>query len=390
MKNNLILIGNGFDLKCNLKSEYIDFYNYFWLERCGASKLPNTIFESICWVFTYIKKNNLNFNTWFTDFYLLILFWCSFEADKQNNRWADVEFKLEQYVLSINKEEKFDYFLDEIIKEIKGAERNAALYHKYKEICDLTSIPHYNLYKVVCKIKEDYITKQDWESYSKILLKSLFNFENLFANYISKEQAKNPGYQNNANNIYLSMLNAANNGLSNISSDNLYLIIFNYTRQVPPLSNGDVSLCWNNNHVLNIHGNCHFKIIIGIDDSKINFSNSLLSSYLFSKTYRIMNGDAGFQNFVLPSEEEELNLIFFGLSLEDGDYAYYQALFDKYDIYNNKKIKLWFFYATGHENFDRVYKLLKKYGSSLDNKMKGQNLVTILTIEQRLKIVKCD
>lgn len=390
MENNLILIGNGFDLKCNLKSQYIDFYNYFWREKCGASKLPNTILESIYEVFRYIKNNKLNFNTWFTDFYLLILFWCSFEKDKQNNRWADVELKLEQYLLSINKNNEFDSFLEKCINEIKEAEKNATLFYKYKEICDLTSIPNYNLYKVICEIKEEYIIKQNWTRYSEILLKSLFNFENLFANYIKKEQDDNFLYPNKANDIYLSILNNVNSGISNILSDNLYLIIFNYTRQVSPLTNGDILVNWKSNHILNIHGNCNFKIIIGIDDSKIDLSDTLLSTYLFSKTYRIMNGDAGFQKFVLPSEEEKLNLIFFGLSLEDGDYAYYQAMFDKYDIYNNKKVKLWFFYSVGYENFDHVYKLLKKYGSSLDNKMKGQNLVTVLTIEQRLKIVRCD
>ncbi|MDR2411738.1 MAG: hypothetical protein LBD88_04150 [Candidatus Peribacteria bacterium] len=92
------------------------------------------------------------------------------------------------------------------------------------------------------------------------------------------------------------------------------------------------------------------------------------------------------KTFYLPSINNDVEICFYGLSLNQNDYSYYQALFDRYDIYNNKKIKIVFATKKEYEFElkDSVYELLKNYGKTLDNKDHGKNLITLLLLEKRL------
>lgn len=90
---------------------------------------------------------------------------------------------------------------------------------------------------------------------------------------------------------------------------------------------------------------------------------------------------------------------FYGHSLAQADYAYFQAIFDGVDLYESQT-RLIFFYrpwqkddgerisdAEARTDMNRkVTKLLSTYGSTLDNKDHGKNLMHKLLIEGRLSI----
>lgn len=85
---------------------------------------------------------------------------------------------------------------------------------------------------------------------------------------------------------------------------------------------------------------------------------------------------------------------FFGHSLSEADYTYFQAIFDIVDLYDGDT-RLVFYYRpyrdddTGgtmarNETMQRVTRLLRAYGKTLDNMDHGKNLLHRLLIEQRL------
>ena len=85
---------------------------------------------------------------------------------------------------------------------------------------------------------------------------------------------------------------------------------------------------------------------------------------------------------------------FFGHSLSQLDYSYFQSIFDFYNIYDNN-IQLFFFYTIYDQNLkenikndfiNSVVTLISDYGESLDNKDHGKNLIHKLMLENRILI----
>ena len=107
-----------------------------------------------------------------------------------------------------------------------------------------------------------------------------------------------------------------------------------------------------------------------------------------TKTSRVMGSDIIPENWKLSKKIIDIN--FFGHSLAESDYSYFQTIFDFYNIYDSE-IKLNFFY---NENCDHdgnrqkkcVSYLMEYYGKSLENKEKGKNLVNKMLLENRLRI----
>ena len=135
--------------------------------------------------------------------------------------------------------------------------------------------------------------------------------------------------------------------------------------------------------VINIHGD-YKNPIFGIDNQNVDESMNI-----FTKTYRILSSDT-IESFTLPSNKLLETIYFFGHSLSEADYSYFQSMFDYYSIYDSK-IRLIFLYSyhDGKEKSrqeSRVVKLINDYGKTLENKDKGKNLLHKLLLENRIKI----
>lgn len=100
---------------------------------------------------------------------------------------------------------------------------------------------------------------------------------------------------------------------------------------------------------------------------------------------------------ILPPKQDRTvdcqKLIFYGHSLSEADYSYFQSLFDLYDIYN--QAFLIFKYSVYDKEkayeikkvvFHSITKLIKKYGDTMTNKDHGKNLLHKILLEGRLKI----
>ena len=119
---------------------------------------------------------------------------------------------------------------------------------------------------------------------------------------------------------------------------------------------------------------------------------------LFSKTYRTLQM-AGDKVKILPSKEDPIVIKFFGHSLSEADYSYFQSIFDYYNIYENSDSSLEFCYLdfdvknpnkVKNDTLDAVYRLINSYGATLHNKDQGKNLMHKLFLENRIKIKEID
>ena len=99
--------------------------------------------------------------------------------------------------------------------------------------------------------------------------------------------------------------------------------------------------------------------------------------------------DTNNPNNILPKNDgTPIEIKFYGHSLSEADYSYFQSIFDYYHIYDNSNVSLLFYYSEGYEQIDSIYKLINDYGKTMINQDQGKNLIHKLLLENRLKIIK--
>ena len=159
--------------------------------------------------------------------------------------------------------------------------------------------------------------------------------------------------------------------------------------------------------IINVHGSLDEGIIFGIDSTKCA-DNPL--AFPFSKTYRVMTAGTDFGEGAVHAvggggllSLETSVVKFYGHSLGEADYAYFQAIFDSVNLYaSNTKLVFYFkpHLKPGEDDSDsllkeqrarntmaiRVARLLAEYGNTLDNENHGHNLMHKLMIEGRLEV----
>ncbi|WP_180947786.1 AbiH family protein [Lactobacillus crispatus] len=339
--SRLLVIGNGFDLKCDLKSKFEDYYNnkddmVKTLEKMNADfNNQNTDTKILKGDVLYIAgfsryavnlndNININFNDnniSFWDFYFY------FHKERLNN-WADVEFFLNK-LLMINSHETHPEL---------DIEKSLDMIVRFKYIIPRSSIDK-SYVEEFEKLKENFTAdretlvllfvllnnlKYDIEKHSErylydFLFDELNKFEKSFNDYLKTLQ--NEKYKEKSQQL-----------LNKLSSNERYnLLSFNYTT---PCTND--SSC---NITRNIHGKLEDHPIIGIDSKNIS-SNSPV--FRFTKTYRIMTLASEKQDKLLPKTVK--TIAFYGHSLAPADYSYFQSIFDYYNIYDND-ITLVFYYS---------------------------------------------
>ena len=220
----------------------------------------------------------------------------------------------------------------------------------------------------------------------QILKSELNDFEYNFKSYLLAEVAENKYYAKKANNFMFNQI------LKNVDIDKekIRILNFNYTS---PFGNGPII-------IQNIHGSLYGNgVIFGIDNQKVfskdakNNRNKLLR--IFTKTYRILGSFSEPFNIYFGKDmkikNDEINVIkFYGHSLGEADYSYFQSIFDGVNLYGSDVV-LKFLYSEydGKEKerqFDRISSLLSDYGTTLNNKDHGKNLMHKLLLENRLLI----
>ncbi|MBD5583653.1 MAG: hypothetical protein HDQ88_01020 [Clostridia bacterium] len=395
MTSQLIILGNGFDVHCGLKSKYQDFFRSVILDTIGEvyglKQLQAGVsgfWESL--LLEYYKLNN-----------------------KDDYKWCDIEKIIKDTLLTI-------YFgSDSLDKNI-----NQGIYGKAaKYLNNFTVGLGLEKLNSIEKFLFDYCVKfistngngfiETLKSLIGHFLQQLYNLEKRFCKYL-KNQIVNPCNKSERNEEYI--INAVNllasitgfayykfNKIDDFITseskkylidvfDNLndtFILNFNYTALFDILE--VESPCFHNNVHGKLCGNvcvngCESNIIFGIDDNLIQSQGASSELRLFSKTYRKMLSSDKYSTVLPPNENNPIAIKFYGHSLSEADYSYFQSIFDYYDLYGNGNVSLTFYYSKGFENYDAVYKLISEYGKSLTNREQGKNLIHKLLLENRLHI----
>ena len=401
MAHQLLILGNGFDLHCGLKSSYNDFFRQTILDTVGenygliqARPHVNGFWEGL------LLKH--------------------YEVSLQSNyNWCDIETIIKESLMLIcfgSKAPDFSF------PHKDGIWQNALKNNETPEI-QRSTIQRY-LFERCKYFYNEYLREVSAEKsgtkklaiFLNYLLLELHNFERGFCKYI-KNNIINPANVNELNVDYilkaanllaaltgstkanyrtLDDLRCNNNAIFHSFRDILstHVLNFNYTALPDIIKTQDI--CYH----INVHGklcneqcgeNCtKSSIIFGIDDKIIQSRDEYAPLRLFSKTYRKMMLEESPLGILPHAYENLLEIKFYGHSLSEADYSYFQSIFDYYNLYGNNNVSLIFCYSEGYDQTDAVYRLVNSYGRTLTNKDQGKNLIHKLLLENRLIIKKID
>jgi len=370
----LYILGNGFDLYLGLKTKYSDYFKNRKISEEFFEKIK-LIFKNSIGSYNYDARGkvyavfnydeallNMQIIQLYKDieknlFYLYLIF-----LKKCDLNWNEVESNILPFIRDTSK--IFELKMETILGNIEKNEM-----YKYLLIA-----------KVIIKDRKNL-------SFLDFMMEQLNLFEKDFGNYIGSLELKEESKSRLINIFRTTCRKKIINFNYSIFLQNLIdrykdtaFSEIEIPRRIKPIES-----------IVNIHGD--FKNpIFGIDshNSEEQFQN-------FTKTSRILNNDT-VGNFELSKPEKLGTINFFGHSLSEADYSYFQSLFDYYDIYSSN-IKLNFMYSeydkndltrAKRETHNNVVKLMKNYGEKLENKDKEKNLLHKLLIENRIKLINVD
>lgn len=415
---HLIVLGNGFDLACNLKSSYGDFFLARFNELfCNKEEKSNSLDEIADvldekrkYIVHYIDytKSTLNaYTNTDTD--------CDYFKQISNkyfknillNRW-DIIFLFAQLCIGQNVKsyewQDVETIIFEVISIALNIDYKSKISYKKKLDFDANTWHGEELFKKIIYYIS-YVGKNTPEEIATELLAELKKFEAEFSNFIAKQvnlDNSKQGYVSNAVDLYKKISKYSKNKAYS-SGDKVDVLSFNYSLDEKFVNIMDQEIDDKRlNSWSNIHGIAHPNKspyypapIFGIDNHEILDQNDL--RILFTKSYRIIDEDINNVRSAEGYEDTDLISIY-GHSLSEADYSYFETLFDENRLYYSK-CKIEYYYYPGdkesekilkrREAITRVYNLLTNYGKTLGD-THGSSIVNKLNLENRISVIPTD
>ena len=295
LNNKKIVLGNGFDLFCGLKTTYKNFFesqsdNYIYFDNFVKSFIKDNYGSKYYHNHSISILSKVYENTiWDLVFYLM-------SNNKQKTEWCDVEVIIKNTFINQNLI-KWNNVLEIIQHRNTISEK-----HKYDYVCASFLEIKYSI--------DNPITKDEFYD---LLYEELTIFEQKFGQYIQKEQEQNEEYINNAINTLIKFTNSTNQIVS--------IDTFNY-------SNISIHNKWCFTKMYNINGTVTQPIFGYFSPT----TDPLTNEHRFTKSHR--KTLASFENEEIKKEDFFEHLIIFGHSLNEQDYNYFFPLFDDLDLNN--------------------------------------------------------
>ena len=347
----LFVIGNGFDLQCNLKSTYEDFL-YSKLKDYGEEigKIPFADNVSIQSTLDYyiedlaetleVLKSNGKQNVFFeklSAWYIILLG----KKMLMNNDWCYIENQIHEMLRQrsddISPIEDIGSWILEDISGRENTHRDRDTYI-YKLVALNMQLKYREIFELVlelggsCDIDCQSLLKDSDERFVTLIVEKLLlelnELEKDFGKYLYKAVNQLADYSERSERLFRIMLDNMR-----VERPIKYNVLsFNYTR---PWFQGSTKVINELAKYVNIHGHIEpngGKIVFGIDESEINPNSS---QYIFTKVSRTLGlYNQQQSNMDIPINEllsEGIKrVIFYGHSLSIADYGYFKMIFDRY------------------------------------------------------------
>lgn len=378
--DQLIILGNGFDLASGLNSTYDNFISFTLREH-------DTSIEEITHKINLTNVDQL-FNTPIThlnSWYLLLVY----SKISKDSTWREVEKQILKWIKDPDLSREFRANINSFNRHgidyvtSHTATISALIFFKMHEESQLDKNITEFLFLELLKLEKDFERFLNSSAGYKIQNISYFDKARSILNNILEFDGYNRGYNImsfNYTDPWNSRWDNAYDGYKEIKGPQNISMIHGISLG----AKDDVN-----------------RIIFGIDNEGIN-AGSL--GYKFTKVYRtlFMSSDNNIQSKYKPEKVFNTSLKaikFYGHSLGEADYGYFQQMFDYLDLYNNNDLILYFFYSNWYESGRKdeellqeqifaVSKLIEKYGNTMSNKYHGSNLLTRLIQNKRIVIQK--
>lgn len=424
----LLVVGNGLDLQCGLETTYENFLKYVFLKKKSELSIDteeidlSMVSDRLESSFNFYKTNWHEHST--KEVYSFVNIWYQIflhEKMLENRNWSNVESMIAHYL-------KEEHLIFNIASAIKYKKRKLASIGN-QTVNNRVPYMMGNQTNFIAKlayvlVKKDLTLLQlsEMESYQKIqdiynnvvefelndiqplvadvLLHELHELEYDFQCFISYRLSITRDYDENINSLLRRITNPEKDMFTAIAIP-YHLLSFNYSSRWSRAFRPRFSPV----KFLDVHGKIpddeglrFSNIIFGVDHSLFQASEL---EYRFTKTYRTLKSYThGFEKIGEGRDiytKDIQTIKFYGHSLAEADYAYFQQLFDYYELYTNPNLSLVFFYSVydekrsqeiEHEQIMAISRLIEKYGQTLDNKDHGKNLLTRLIQTKRLQMIK--
>jgi len=416
--NQIIVIGNGFDLACGLNSGYDDFFNSLFTDNPAAKN--NVIAHGG-------KIINNPVNIWDIIFFYAKNEFENKGRDPKNTQWKDVEKIIKQCV-SKKGIQYYQYcrmnIVYERMKYLDFIKHSTAIYDDdiSEQIADKLMTDKHGLFhdaeeearKLNCYTQG--VTQEYWSynsnAVARAYLEELYSFENEFKEYLQKEIKSNySDYTNNAKNLYLAISNLCDTYTDGKDKKD-FLLSFNYTTPLLDcINHGNKELAERLWIQKNVHGTLdtpasdrESPIIFGIDGFDSNGERDNDINQMFSKSYRNLN----LKEQPLPAEMDnprrtlfdpifsnaEIHCVkIYGHSFGEADYSYFREIFNSVNLIHGKTV-LYILYAEGHKpDPTAIYRLLDRYSDEVyrNGTVKSATRIDLLQkllMEDRIRLRK--
>ena len=362
--SQLVILGNGFDLRCDLPSTFLDFYKdrqlcfsgqTLKLDEDGKVKHTKTVWD-------YILE------------------------DEKSGGWKDIENAMTKWLAPRKVEGRITW---------DGVRGPLFCLSQHDPIQTCCRAPFSDTQRKVTQYLLDHCSQYDRRSVMSLHREELSILEDDFRRYLIRALEASEGYEKKAIGLLFSLLDDGFPSSSDVLP-NYGVLSFNYTRAADKYEvefrneRRPIGYC-------NVHGRLDGEVVFGIDGTGHLEKDDIAQ---FTKTFRIMglrSGDAKNGNLVIhPS----INVIkFFGHSLGAADYSYFQSIFDIVHLYERSTALIFYYCSYSLPNgtevtdeqarnnmMNRVVKLLNSYGKTLDNEDHGKNLLHKLLLENRVSV----
>ena len=374
--HQLIIIGNGFDLQCGLRSKFGDFFRPRFDAIGSISDCTCDTWQSV------IEDNGLTL--W--DFIL---------EGNVDSPWCDVDGAIERWVLSADQtaSESPSYFTRtvESLKSCPFSDRDVISGrnegNQYNESRLYGNVARY-IWTLYPEIRTNACNRA---MLLECLRQELHKLERAFAAYLANEVRTNEAYAKKCKELYCAIeRDGKKSGDDYFTSTSV--LSFNYTDLVERYFDGGEDGAF-----VNIHGKLGGEIIFGIDGKDCMDNPDAVS---FTKTFRLMQrGGSRTDKLIWTANSANLQgatdvIKVYGHSLGRADYSYFQSIFDGVDLYESKTVLVFYYpYDSSDESKNEKWRnnlansindLLVGYGTTMNNGDHGKNLMHKLLLEGRL------